>query len=238
MLNVENLISEDLGSFLYREYEKNWVSSHKIAEICKVHPMTIRRWLPKFSITIKKHSEYDIRRIKKLSGNDLKREIFEYNKTVKKIAEECGAHVRTVYRWITREDIKLKNNKPCEGDLVKILEKRSVAEVARKYSVDPLTVRRWKCKAGIHEFRGSRYDSLKAREVMLDIILEELGKKVEDLKYGDFNKVKRLDGNSYRCLLDWYYTHYGYDRFEDAKYHIILDLKKARDSSKFNSLAR
>lgn len=232
MLDIEKRIGEPLNIYLYRMYEEKWKSSSYLGRKLRVNPTTIRRWLPKFGIEIRKREDYDSRRITRPFKEELDNDYNIKKRKVSEKAKEIGVCEKTIYRWMERDGIKRRNrseffssngvSKPSGEELEDILEKKSQQDAAKELGVDIFIIRRLRKKEGVFQFRKSKYDSLDARRELLGMMLDDINKDLKDLRTRDFRKAKRLNGKSYRGLLDWYLSHFRYI-FTKAKENMVKD---------------
>ncbi len=232
MLEVEKRIGEKLESYLPRMYSEEWKSSIYLGGELEVNSMTVRRWLVKFGITLRDGFDYTKRRVRKPPKGAI---IYYYNllrKPVKEVAKERGVCPKTFYRWMDKLGVERRHGsetffdndfvKPSKQELENLLCKHSNKEVASRFRINPRTLRTWKQKLGLHKSRKSKYDYKSLRKKMLDSLLEQIRKEPRDLIADDFKELY-LNGRSYRGLLDWYISHFGYGRFYQIKEHFIME---------------
>lgn len=237
MIEVEKSTGLNLETYLPMMYENRWKSSTYLGKRLEVHSMTIRRWLPKLGVKVRERNDYDKRKITRSSREELDQDYNIKRRKVSEIAQERRVYAKTVYRWMDRYGIPRRKSseffssngrpKPSNEKLETLLRSMSQNEVARELGVDPNTIRTLRQKAGAFEFRKSKYDSKDARKELLDMMLQELGKYPTELRARDFGKVKRPSGKSYRSLLNWYTTRFGYT-FAEAREHIIVEFYNGR----------
>ncbi len=230
MLSAEKRIGEDLEIYLPMRYLEEWKSTSYLAGILGVHRATAGRWLNKLGIEVRSLEDYFIKRVKGRPPKGTLEYYYNYSrKPVREIAEERGVNKKTVYRWMDYNglprrkgsNIYLKSGleKPGKQELAYLLSRMSQKDIASKYSVNPRTVRTWKQKVLLHKPRKSKYDLQLERKNALDNVLKIINKEPENLVCDDFTHAKQPNGRSYRGILDWYMSHYGYN-FSGAKGYV------------------
>ena len=231
MLCAEKKIGKNLETYLSMRYSEEWKSTSYLAEMLGVHRATVGRWLNKLGIELRSLEDYFLKRVKRRPPKGTLDYYYNHErKPVEEIAKERGVNKKTVYRWMDYNglprrkgsDIYLKEGleKPKKEELAYLLSKMSQKDVASKYCVDSRTVRTWKQKALLHKPRKSRYDLQLERKKDLDNVIKITKKEPENLVCDDFIRAKQLNGRSYRGILDWYMTHYGYN-FSRTKEHFL-----------------
>lgn len=224
MRKVEAKIGENIIDYLINKYTLRFVSSNIIARNLDIDPSTAVRWLHRFGVEVRNPDFYFLKRAKRLSREELYSLYHVEGRTVNEIADIAQVDVKTIYRAMDRYGIERKNGKEksSNSELFELLQRMSNNNIALRYKVDPRTVRTWKQRAFLHSPKKSKYDPKSERRKALDDILEMTGKNPEELVGDDFARVKKEDGRSYRGVLDWYMSHYGYN-FTEAKEHFIKE---------------
>jgi len=229
ILRVEEKIGEQIETFLPKMYKVEWKSSNYLGKMFGVNSTTVLRWLVKLGVKLRKGPEdYLEKRIKKPPVGALKYYYEFARKPVAEIAKERGVFPKTFYRWLDREGIERRKGseiylrpgikKPSIKKLTRLFDKYSQLKIAQMYGVNPLTIRRWKQKAGLYKFRKSKYDNTTMRIKHLSDLVEKSEKDFRRLRYNDFQEFKQSNGNSYRGLLNWYISHYNCEFNEVKKY--------------------
>jgi len=92
--------------WLREQYVANWKGTTEIAEECGCHASTVRRWIKKHDIELRKGQP---KTDKRLGDADwLHKQYVEKGMWCEEIAEECGCAVSTVYEWLCKHSIETR----------------------------------------------------------------------------------------------------------------------------------
>lgn len=161
-------------SWLREQYVDEWRSTRDIAAECDCSKNTIGNWLDKFGIETggKERQATDER----LTDREwLVQQYVEQERTKHELADECGCHVATIERWLSRHEIEKRGVKRQLSD-ERLADKEwlqhqytdqrtSTTEIAEKCGVRPCVVYYW---LENHDIETQKKDILAPDERLID----------------------------------------------------------------------
>lgn len=223
MLIVERQIGEALKDYLMREYKEKRVLARILAQRLDVNTSTIFRWLSYLEITVNYHPP-------KIPPESALRYQYCYKRmTIDQVAESRNVSDKRVTKWLNYYEIERRSYRdyflngvkvPSSEELKEQIRSMQIKDAARQFGIHPETYSNWLKRARLNIQRKSKYDSRRNRKRDLDDIIRKTGKQPEEISILDFRNQKQENGHSYRGLLYWYLSRFGFN-FIEAKEHFI-----------------
>jgi len=221
---------------LEKKYWNDGKSTCDIAKEIGVSQNTIGRWFNEYGIKIRNNSESKLSpgAVKPTKEEMEKMYVKEKMSTVE-IGKRLGFNASTISNWLEEYEIEIRNIsesklpvgvfKPTKEELESMYVKQGISanNIAKYYKVDPGTIGRW-LKGYEIKVRNKKgiYDDKELRRKCIDELLEDTGKKANELATSDF-KIKKKNGICCTGVLSWYQRNYNCSQ-ADARDILVQDL--------------
>lgn len=93
--------------WLYTQYKKNSLGTYAIGQKLRCSESTVRRWLQRYGIELRPHSNADLERLN--DPEQLERLYHEEELSLSEVAEELGTHMKTVHNKMIEFEIPRRN---------------------------------------------------------------------------------------------------------------------------------